>query len=55
MQMVNPTPAFADPPHAPNRFTPGVSESGVRPYIRLDPLMSALTPQGRRADLPDGR
>ena len=36
MQMVNPTPAFADPPHAPNRFTPGVSESGVRPYIRLD-------------------
>ena len=34
--MVNPSPAFADPPHVPSLFNSGESRSEVRPYIRLD-------------------
>ncbi len=36
MQMVNPSPAFADTPHVPSLFTSGEAGDGVRPYIRLD-------------------
>ncbi len=35
MQMVNPSPAFADPPHVPGLFS-DTSDPAVRHYIRLD-------------------
>ena len=36
MQMMNPSPAFADPPHVPALFSSDVAGTNVRPYIRLD-------------------
>ena len=36
MQMVNPSPAFAETPHVPSLFASGEVVEGVRPYIRLD-------------------